>query len=192
DRRMWDEQMTALAGRYHVIRYDQRGFGKSGEPDVPYSPVADLNAVLDHAGADRAALVGCSLGGSIAIEYTLAHPGRVTGLVLVSASLSGLPFEPVPAYFAALRSGDPPGQLSMGGNWTTSPPAYPRLGDIRAPVLVVAGDRDAEDFVRIARLLADRIPGARLLIMPGADHNVPVRAGSAFTELLAGFLGGLL
>jgi len=49
-----------------------------------------------------------------------------------------------------------------------------------------------EDFVRIARLLADRIPGARLLIMPGADHNVPVRAGSAFTELLAGFLGGLL
>lgn len=85
-----------------------------------------------------------------------------------------------------------PGQLSMGGNWTTRPPAYPRLGDIRAPVLVVAGDRDAEDFVRIARLLTDRIPGARLLIMPGADHNVPVRAGSAFTELLAGFSGCVL
>ncbi len=61
DRRMWDEQMAALSGRYHVIRYDQRGFGRSSPPEVPYSPVADLGAVLDHAGAGRAALVGCSL-----------------------------------------------------------------------------------------------------------------------------------
>jgi alpha/beta hydrolase fold len=57
-RQMWDQQMTALAGRYHLIRYDQRGFGKSAPPDVPYSPAADLGAVLDHAGVDRAALVG--------------------------------------------------------------------------------------------------------------------------------------
>jgi len=91
DARMWDEQITALAGRYHAIRYDQRGHGRSSPPDVPYSPAADLGAVLDHAGADQAVLVGCSVGGAIAINYALAHPGRVTGLVLAAASTSGLP-----------------------------------------------------------------------------------------------------
>jgi 3-oxoadipate enol-lactonase len=223
DRTMWDDQMTALSGRYHVIRYDQRGFGRSSPPDVPYSPVADLGAVLDHAGAGRAALVGCSLGGAISIEYTLAHPGRVTGLVPVAASLSGLPWEPVPELFAAIRSGDLErledvavrllaplrtspevdarirgllaasltGQMAMGSNWTPSPPAYGRLSSIRVPTLVIAGDRDAGDFLRIARLIAGTIPGARLEILPGADHNVPVRAAAAFTALLASFLDGL-
>jgi pimeloyl-ACP methyl ester carboxylesterase len=222
DRRMWDDRMTALAGRYHLIRYDQRGFGKSSPPDVPYSPVADLDAVLDHAGADRAVLVGCSIGGAIAIEYALTHPRRVGGLVLVSASTSGLPFEPVPELFAAIRAGDPElleavavrllagartdpatdarirrliadnlsGLASMGKNWTGSAPVYPRLGGIRAPALVIAGDNDP-DFVRVGGLLADRIPGVRLVIVPGADHNVPVRASAAFTGLLADFLDSL-
>jgi pimeloyl-ACP methyl ester carboxylesterase len=88
------------------LRYDQRGFGKSAPPDVPYSPAADLGAVLDHAGVDRAALVGCSIVGAVTLQFLLAHPGRVTGLILVAASTSGLPFEPVPEYFAALGTGD--------------------------------------------------------------------------------------
>jgi pimeloyl-ACP methyl ester carboxylesterase len=40
DRRMWDDQMTALADRYHVIRYDQRGFGRSDPPARKFSHVA--------------------------------------------------------------------------------------------------------------------------------------------------------
>ncbi|MGH3274195.1 MAG: alpha/beta fold hydrolase [Streptosporangiaceae bacterium] len=223
DRLMWDEQMAALAGRYHVIRYDQRGYGKSSPPDVSYSPVADLGAVLDHAGADRAVLVGCSIGGAIAIQFLLAHPGRMTGLVLAAASTSGLPFEPVPEYFAALRTGDleqlqavtiqalasarsspdveqrvraiiaanVAGQLTMGRNWLDNEPAYPRLGGIAVPTLVVAGDRDHPDFVRVARLLAAKISGARLEILPGADHLLPMRTAAAFTGLLAGFLDSL-
>jgi 3-oxoadipate enol-lactonase len=223
DARMWDEQITALAGRYHAIRYDQRGYGRSSPPDVPYSPAADLGAVLDHAGADQAVLVGCSVTGAIAINCALAHPGRVTGLVLAAASTSGLPFEPVPEYFAALRTGDPgqvhatairvlaegrsspdvderiqaiiadnvAGQFMMGKNWLDSEPAYPRLGDIAVPTLVVAGDRDNPNFARVAGLLAGRIPGARLEILPGADHLLPMPAAAAFTGLLAGFLNSL-
>ena len=38
DRRMWDGQVPVLAGRNHVIRYDQRGFGESASPEAPYSP----------------------------------------------------------------------------------------------------------------------------------------------------------
>ncbi len=52
----------------------------------------------------------------------------------------------------------------------------------------VASDRDQDDFLRIARLLADEIADARLVILPGADHNVPVRAPAAFTQLLGDFL----
>jgi pimeloyl-ACP methyl ester carboxylesterase len=48
-----DEQVTALADRYHVIRYDQRGFGRSDHPREPYSPVADLDTVLDRARCRR-------------------------------------------------------------------------------------------------------------------------------------------
>ena len=68
DRRMWDGQVPVLSGRYHVIRYDQRGFGESAPPEAPYCPAADVGAVLGHADADWAVLVGCSIGGAIAIS----------------------------------------------------------------------------------------------------------------------------
>ena len=64
-----------------MIPYDQRGFGWSSPPGVPYPPVADLDAVLNYAGVSQAALGGCSLPGAIIIEYALAHPARVTSLV---------------------------------------------------------------------------------------------------------------
>ncbi len=83
------------------------------------------------------------------------------------------------------------GQMTMGQNWTASPPVYPRLSSIRVPALVVAGDRDAGDFPRIARLVASKIAGACLEILPGADHNVPVRVAAAFTSLLTSFLDDL-
>jgi pimeloyl-ACP methyl ester carboxylesterase len=85
DRRMRDDQVAAPASSYHVIRYDQHGFGRSNPPGAPYSPVADRDAVHDYAGAGQAALAGCSLRGAITIEYALAHPARVTGLVPVAA-----------------------------------------------------------------------------------------------------------
>lgn len=67
------------------------------------------------------------------------------------------------------------GQLTMGRNWLDGEPDYPRLGDVAVPVLVAAGDRDHPGLARIARLLTARIPGARLGILPGADHLLPMR-----------------
>ena len=51
-----------------------------------------------------------------------------------------------------------------------SPTAYERLGELRAPVLFVVGDRDTELVQRVARASADRVPGARLEVIPGTDH----------------------
>jgi 3-oxoadipate enol-lactonase len=96
DSRTWDPQFASFAERYRVLRLDARGYGRSSrpEPGVPYSHVQDLLAVLDDAGIERAALVGCSMGGATAIDFTLEHPERVTALVLVAAGPNG--FEGTP------------------------------------------------------------------------------------------------
>ena len=69
DSRIWEPVVPLLAERHRVIRYDQRGFGRSPRPDGPYSLVEDLVAVLDAAGLERAALAGASRGGNIALGY---------------------------------------------------------------------------------------------------------------------------
>ncbi|MDQ3777249.1 MAG: alpha/beta hydrolase, partial [Actinomycetota bacterium] len=75
--------------RYRVIRYDQRGFGRSPMPDGPYSVVEDLIGVLDAAGVGEAALVGASRGGNISLAAALERPERVSKLVLVGSGFPG-------------------------------------------------------------------------------------------------------
>ena len=89
DHRMWDPQFEAFASRYQVIRYDLRGFGKSTMPEESFALRDDLLAVLKHLGIHQAALVGCSMGGATAIDFTLEHPEMVTALVPVGAGVSG-------------------------------------------------------------------------------------------------------
>ncbi|MDP9223142.1 MAG: alpha/beta hydrolase [Actinomycetota bacterium] len=89
DSRTWDETVVDLRDRYRVTRYDVRGYGRSSFPLTPYSNLEDLLAVLDHLGIERAAVVGCSMGGNIAIGFTIEHPDRVSCLVPVASGISG-------------------------------------------------------------------------------------------------------
>lgn len=91
DRRMWQEQVQAFAPRHRVIAYDRRGFGKTrGEPET-FSHIEDLLALLDQLDIDKAALVGCSQGARIAIDFALTHPERAAGLFLVAPAVTGAP-----------------------------------------------------------------------------------------------------
>ena len=87
DSSLWDAQVEALAPRFRVVRYDVAGFGQSPLRPGPFSHVADLRALLDHLGVGRAALVGSSNGGRIALEYALTHPDGVEALVLHAPGL---------------------------------------------------------------------------------------------------------
>lgn len=89
DSRMWEPQASAFAKRFDMIRPDLRGFGDTALPPAPYSGIDDLVALLDHLQIDRAHVIGCSMGGTLAIDLALEHPKRVERLVLVAAGVSG-------------------------------------------------------------------------------------------------------
>jgi 3-oxoadipate enol-lactonase len=93
DRRMWAPQVPIFASRFRVTTYDLRGFGESPMSAGPYAHYRDLRALLDQLGVERAALVGASMGGSVAIDFTLEHPERVAALVLVDPGLDGYRFQ---------------------------------------------------------------------------------------------------
>jgi pimeloyl-ACP methyl ester carboxylesterase len=89
DSSMWTAQSEALRRRGHsVIAPDQRGFGDTPLGDAPPSLDAvadDLADRLDQQGIDRAALVGASMGGYVAMAFLRRHPGRVLALALLSS-----------------------------------------------------------------------------------------------------------
>jgi 3-oxoadipate enol-lactonase len=89
--RMWDPQVPALADDHFVIRFDTRGFGQTSTEDVAFSNRADALALLDHLGVARATLVGCSRGGTIAIDLAVDSADRVAGLVVIGSGPSGFP-----------------------------------------------------------------------------------------------------
>ncbi|RIV37282.1 alpha/beta fold hydrolase [Micromonospora radicis] len=89
DRRMWREQIDALATRHRVIALDLRGYGESELPPTGFAHHDDVAALLDALDLPRAALVGCSFGGAVAIDTALAHPDRVSALALLGTAVSG-------------------------------------------------------------------------------------------------------
>lgn len=88
----WDAQIPVFAKSFRTVRYDRRGYGRSEPAQAPYSDVDDLAALFDTLRIPRAILVGCSYGGSLAVDFALAHPDRVEGLILVGPVVSGLPY----------------------------------------------------------------------------------------------------
>lgn len=91
DSTMWDDHVDELARSHRVIRSDLPGCGRSPLPPGPFSHVRDLAALLDVLGVDRASVVGVSVGGRIALEFALVHPGLVDALVLVAPGIPDLP-----------------------------------------------------------------------------------------------------
>jgi 3-oxoadipate enol-lactonase len=91
--RGWGEPfLKLLETRFRTILIDNRGTGESDKPEKPFSMAdmaADAASVLDHAGIERAHLMGISMGGMIAQEFALNHPARLRGLVL-GCTLCGL------------------------------------------------------------------------------------------------------
>jgi 3-oxoadipate enol-lactonase len=86
----WNAEWESLCRKYHAVRYDRRGYGKSEAPKNPFSPTDDLAALLAHLKITRAVLVGSSSGSALAIDFALAHPEMMEGLLLLGPVVHGM------------------------------------------------------------------------------------------------------
>lgn len=120
----WDDVWDKVAAKYHVIRYDRRGYGRSEPAKSAFSPTEDLAKLLTHLKVPRAVIVGSSSGGALAIDFAIAHPEMVDGLFLIGPVLHGMPYTD---YFVerARRNGE----------------AFEKHGDIKAAIKNWSEDR---------------------------------------------------
>jgi len=103
DTRMWDDQFQEFSKQYKVLRYDVRGYGQSATPSgEEYTDVDDLMILMKKLNIETAHIIGLSMGGSIAIDFTLSYPEAVNKLVLVDTTLNGYTW--TEEYGSSLRS----------------------------------------------------------------------------------------
>lgn len=149
DQRMWDAQFEALAERYRAIRYDLRGYGQTEAPAMSYAHHEDLRALLDHLGVERAALIGCSNGGRVALNFALSYPARTSALVMVCSSPGGFKYEgEAPPLWEQIVAAFEAGDLERTSELETELWA---VGRYRPPDQVDAGIRD---LVKAMNLIA--------------------------------------
>lgn len=147
DLRAWDDLVPQLVDAgYRVIRYDTRGFGGFGTEDVDFSNRADLIAVLDALGLDRAVLVGNSRGGQIAIDTAIEFPDRVIAVVGVGAGLGGFEGESTPDEIALFQE--------MEALEEVDPPVADAIADIDVRVWV---DGPGQPATRVPAAIRDKV-----------------------------------
>jgi pimeloyl-ACP methyl ester carboxylesterase len=194
----WFAVAPALAKTHRVILPDLPGHGESApqEGPLPISMiVARIEAVIEDAlgGEERFTLVGNSLGGWLALLFSLKHPGRVAQLVLESSG--GLSRPPAVPLFAHTREQALPILRAVHGpqyeppEWVieallkraTDAPMLrltellehdvePRLGEVSVPTTLVWGADDGVLPLSYANGLRDAIPNATLQVIEGAAH----------------------
>jgi pimeloyl-ACP methyl ester carboxylesterase len=218
--RMWQPNLAALAADRTVITWDMRGHGASDSPDDPeqYSHaacVADMAALLDAAGAERAVLGGLSLGGFVSLEFVLVHPRRADAVML---------FDTGPGYRSdqarqrwnerAFKTADRlerDGITALGGSAEADyghrsarglalaargmlaqrdGHVIEALASVKVPVLVLVGARD-EPFLAAADYVTAKIPGAVKVVVPDAGHISNADQPALFNQAVREFLGGL-
>ncbi|KGN32508.1 alpha/beta hydrolase [Knoellia sinensis KCTC 19936] len=129
DRGMWSPVVPALAAAHRVVTPDLRGFGESALPGEAYADADDIANLLGALGIDRAAVVGASFGGRVAMEFAVRHPHRVESLVLVCPAYRGLEVtDPVVLAFGdredeLLEAGDVEGATALNVDLWVGPEA---------------------------------------------------------------------
>jgi pimeloyl-ACP methyl ester carboxylesterase len=221
--RMWDGQREALGDRYRVVSWDMRGHGQTESPSDPaqYSTplvVADMRALLQHCGIERAVVGGLSLGGYVSLAFYLAHPEMVRALVICDSGPGYRNAEARAAWNAraheraaeleargldALAGRSREMREAMGHHRSAQGLAHAARGmlaqegsavidglaTIAVPTLIVCGDRD-QPFLAPCEYMAKKIPGARLEIIADAGHSSNLDQPARFNRVLADFLAG--
>lgn len=115
DHRQWNHEFAYFSQRYRVLRYDLRGYGQSEPVAGEFSHLQDLTALLDFLHiAQPLILMGCSMGGGLAMDFVLTQPARVRALIMVASGPSGLELDaPTPPKFEAAEQAYKAGDLDQ-------------------------------------------------------------------------------
>jgi 2-hydroxy-6-oxonona-2,4-dienedioate hydrolase len=91
DSRQWNNEFKHFSQYYQSVRYDMRGYGKSEPVAGKFSHLTDISEIFKAIQIDPPLIMmGCSMGGGLGLDYTLANPSKVKALIMVGSGPSGL------------------------------------------------------------------------------------------------------
>jgi pimeloyl-ACP methyl ester carboxylesterase len=218
---IWWQQVRYFSRHYKTVTLDLRGFGKSeegpGGPDALAFP-ADVIGLMDRLKIEKAAVIGQSLGATACLRLAVAHPNRISAVVL-AASAGGMDHAELTDLTAAdrrkadelavldrLMSRDFQQQqpdltwlfqqigtfntASQGTvkNVTKRGPTPQEVAGSKVPVLFLVGDRDAVLSLKTMQLAHRLVEGSTLTIVPDAPHSLYWEIPAVFNCLVDQFL----
>jgi pimeloyl-ACP methyl ester carboxylesterase len=219
---MWQGQIESLSRHHKLVLWDMRGHGQSDYPDDPLSysealTVADMAALLDEVGAERAIVGGLSLGGYMSLAFYRAHPDRVRALLIIDTGPGFKKDDAREAWnkrardtadrferegLGVLKSGSPErsnvkhrdaaglARAARGMLTQRDARVIELLPNIKVPSLIVVGADDTP-FLAASDYMAAKIPDAKKVVIPAAGHAVNIDQPQAFIEAVLPFLDGL-
>jgi 3-oxoadipate enol-lactonase len=195
-RKMWEPQVPALAERFRVVTYDTRGHGASPAPEGPYTLddlVDDLVALLDAVGAERAHVVGLSLGGMTAMRLAAREPARVDRLAVLCTSAKVDPGPFLDRAATVRAGGTAPVAPAIAGRWLT--PAYAaEHPELLARLEAMIAGADDQGYAACCEVVATmdlredlgRIPAPTLVISSAQDLALPPEHQRVIAEGIPG------
>lgn len=191
-------QMEYFSPRYTVYAVDTRGHGHSPRGEAPFTITQfaqDLSDFMNEHDILRAPILGFSDGANIALTFALAHPGRVSRLILNGANLdpSGVrPSIQIPIVLgyklaSLFKAQKAKANTELVGLMVNEPHIDPKeLAALAMPALVIVGSKD---MIRTShsRLIAKSLPNARLVTIEG-DHFIASKQSGPFNRAVLGFL----
>jgi 3-oxoadipate enol-lactonase len=185
-----------LAERYRVLAYDTRGHGESPAPDGPYSIddlADDVVALLDEVGAERAHVVGLSLGGMTGLRLAAREPGRVDRLAVLCTSAKPEPGPFLERAVAVRAGGTAPLAPAIAARWLT--PGFAAANpDLLARLEAMIAGADDRGYAACCEVVANldlradlaRIAAPTLVVSGADDVALPPEHQRAIAEGIEG------
>jgi pimeloyl-ACP methyl ester carboxylesterase len=194
----WSAVGPVLAADHWVLCPDARGHGRSDQAhEYSFGLMRDdVLAMLDELGITETAIVGSSMGGTVAFSLIAAYPDRVTRLVTVDTPPPRVGWKPM-----SEPPDEPPEDWTVNFHWPLlraiskdfndiDPTWWDDLSKVNVPTLVIGGGStshvDQSDLADMAAL----IPDCRLVTFEGAGHHVHGTMPDEFLSVVQPFLRG--